>query len=381
MKGEASNSGAPASRPSRRDLFIGGAAAVGAAAAFGVNGAAAAEQNAAIGGFPNYFKWDAPIFPEIAPKYTMRIAHQNPSNLWVSGDHLMAVITKNIVERSTQGQVRVEIFAGGSLGNQREQLEQTRDGIIQGCMQEAGVPNIYKPIQVFSIPYAFPTHSVAWRVIDGSFGQSLFADMKDKSGLAVIGVGENGGFRCFTNSKHPIHTPADLQGLKIRTEEHPGRIAMVQALGAAATPIPFLELYSSLQTGVVDGQENALPTINVVKLNEVQSYLTFDNHIYGASYYMVNAAWLAGLPPEYQAIVQEAGRQASVASRGLARSLEWELLAQFSSSFKEIYFPTADELKMFKDLAQPAYLTWYKQEVDPEEKWSTAMFESIKSYS
>jgi TRAP-type C4-dicarboxylate transport system substrate-binding protein len=164
--------------------------------------------------------------------------------------------------------------------------------------------------------------------------------------------------------------------MKIRTQEHPGQIAMMKGLGAAPTPIPWVELYTALQTGVVDGQENALPTINLGKLYEVQDYLTFDNHIYGCRYFLVNGAWWKKLPKEYREMFLEAGRQASVAARGLDRILEWELLARLKDAFKEVYLPTSAEMKGFREKAVPAYLGWYHKNVDREKKWSDKIFKA-----
>ena len=352
-------------KASRRDVLIGSVAAAAGLGVAGVGGGTAAAQSSEA--FPNFFAWDQPIYPDVSPEFTMRIGHQAPPNVFVAGEHVQAVIMKNIVERGSAGRIRVEIFPANGLGNATEQLEQVQSGIVESCIQESAVPTIYPAIQVFSIPYLFPTHSIAWRVLDSAFAHNLFDSMAADVGISVVGVGENGGFRCFTNSQRPIRGPGDLQGLKIRTQEHQGQIAMIRAMGASPTPIPWAELYTSLQTGVVDGQENAVPTINLGRLQEVQSYLTLDNHIYGAHYFLVNAGWLARLPDELRAMVYEGGRQGSVASRGLNRILEAELIARLSEDFTEIYVPTADEMREFQEVAQPSYLEWLSANVDGSE--------------
>lgn len=361
----------------RRSFLKGGAGVLASATGLGVLGTAAAQANQAEQ-FPNYFRWDAPIYRDVRPDFTMQVGHQGPPDVYKSLEHVIAYMLKNVIERGTQGKVRVQIHPANGLGTAREQIEQTRLGVVQATIQESAVSTVYQPIQVFSIPYTFSTHAIAWAVYDSDFAREFFAEMADTVGLDVIGVGENGGFRNFTSNGRLIRSPEDMKGLKIRTQEHAGQMAMVRALGAAATPIAYSELYTALQTGVVDGQENAIPTIYQVNLQEVQDYLTLDNHIYGAYYTVVNSRWLNSLPEDFRRIVRDAGRQAAVASRGMARVSEWELLARGGQDFKEIYAPNAEEMASFRDIARPAYLEWYHDTVDRDERWSTGLFKAIQ---
>ena len=112
--------------------------------------------------------------------------------------------------------------------------------------------------------------------------------MRKKTGLRVIGTWDNGGFRSFTNSKRAVHNPEDMKGLRIRTMDIPAHMELVRSLGAKPTPISWKELYTALETGVVDGQENAMPTIIIGSLQEVQKYLILDGHVYTQQHFFVN---------------------------------------------------------------------------------------------
>ena len=151
------------------------------------------------------------------------------------------------------------------------------------CMVSGAIAGYFKPAMVLDIPYLFSSAPVAWKVLDGKFGDELAAALLDKTGMRVLAYGET-GFRNFTNSKRPIKSPEDLKGLKIRVMETPLYITLVKALGAAPTPIAWTETYTSLQQGVVDGQENPVSVIIQAKFAEVQKYLTLDGHTYGADF-------------------------------------------------------------------------------------------------
>src|SRR5699024_5544576 len=131
--------------------------------------------------------------------------------------------------------------------------------------------------------YAFPNRSVAYKVLNyGEFGQELADEVAKKSGVRILAYTPS-AYRNFSNNVRPVHTASDMKGLKIRVQQFPVYIALVEALGASATPIAWTELYTALQTGVVDGQENAPYTMLLTDLQEVQKYYTLDHHVLNIS--------------------------------------------------------------------------------------------------
>lgn len=338
--------------------------------------------------FPVEFKWDKPIYPDVKPDQTVKLPYLDPPNPWIADEHGMAVIIKNLIERGTKGKIRVELYPNGQLGKEATMASMLREGTsVQLCVMSEGIiPTFYKPIQVLATPYVFKTEAIAYKVLDGWFGEELSADMAKVSGVRVLGYGENGGFRHFTNNIRPIHSPADMKGIKMRTMEHAGHMAIVNSLGAIPTPVSWTELYTSLKTKVAGGQENSIPVINFGKLYEVQDYMILDGHVYSSDLVLANERWLKSLSKEYQNIVREAAVQAVVYGRGISRILESEKLAFFENTkqFKEIYFPSAEEKGAFAKVAQPAYLEWFKKEIDPQGVWigklSKAVAEAEKAH-
>lgn len=272
---------------------------------------------------------------------------------------------KGAFEKSTSGKYVVELYPSGTLGDAASNLEQLIAGTLQGATPADGaIAPFYKNIQVFSIPYLFTDPLIAYDILDGEFGQKLFDDMAKQSGLRVIASYDNGGYRNFTNNSKEIKSAADMQGLKFRTMDSEVHMQIVKSLGASATPIAFLELYSALQTGVVDGQENSAITTLGASLDEVQKYCTLDGHILGLAFLTVSETWYQSLDAETQQNVLKAGRVAAIAARGTCREAESIAISTLTQNGVQVYAPTADEIQTFKDATQEPIITWLKANID-----------------
>jgi tripartite ATP-independent transporter DctP family solute receptor len=276
------------------------------------------------------------------------------------------VAFKTYVEKATKGRMKVELYPYGRLGDCKSNLEQILAGTLQGATPPDGnLASFYKNIQVFSIPYLFSSREQAYKIIDGKFGKNLFDDMAKKSGLRVLSIFENGGFRSFSNNKRVIRTAADMKGLKFRVMDIPVHMEMVKALGATPTPVAWMELYSALQTGVVDGQENSALTIIAGSLQEVQKYYTLDNHFMGTAVIVTSERWMKSLPKNIQRAMVKGGIVAEKAARETVLANEKEALAFLKKSGMTIYTPTPAEMKTFKR-AQAPCIKWLKKNIDPQ---------------
>lgn len=297
---------------------------------------------------------------------TMTIAHPEPPDP-LNFIHSSALAFKGYVETVSEGKITVKLAPGGQLGDSAEMPKQIQMGAIEGSMSmaEGHIAPYYKGIQVLAIPYLFVSvdHALYTLDVDRPFGKKLWADLENKTGLKVLTIWDNGGFRCFTNNKRPIHTPDDMKGLKIRTMQIPAHMEMVKALGANPTPIAWTELYNALQLNVVDGQENAVPTIDLGHINEVQKYLTLDRHVYSNHIFPVNKKWFEGLPPVYQLIIQQGALEATQTARMMTRIQRETLLAKFRKQGMEIYDPSPQELAMFRERAQEPVLKFIRKDV------------------
>ncbi|MEO1018025.1 MAG: DctP family TRAP transporter solute-binding subunit [Pseudomonadota bacterium] len=306
-------------------------------------------------------------FAAQAADYTMKIAlANNPVEFHHSWTPFVAF--KNEVEKRSNGRIAVELYPGAQLGGVESTVNQVRQGVIEATSASEGhFATTYPPVQVFSIPYLFADREVAWAVIDGPFGKALQQDMIEKTGIRPLDWTENGGFRHYSNNQRAVCAPEDMEGLKIRTMEIPLHMEIVKSLGASPTPIAWGELYTALQTGVVDGQENAIPTFLIPKLEEVQDHIVLDGHVYSVNTLLVNEAWYQSLPPELQTVIDQATMIHKQVNRGMTVARELEGLEYLREAGVEICAPTLEAKQQFRELTQEPAVAWLKENVDP--KW------------
>ena len=293
-----------------------------------------------------------------AADVTIRVGHLNPAGPFESHSGAMTAIFKSLVESASGGDIEVKLFPNGQLGKDNEVIQQVRDGIVESTISSAGgIAQHYPLVGVFDIPFAFPNIAVANRVIDqrSKFGKKFTSDLESKTGLKVLGMIDSGGFFAFSNSERPITKVDDMKGLKIRTMTLPTHKAMVDSLGAQATPLPWAEVYTSLQTGVAHGQMNPIPIIAFAKFDEVQKYLSITNHVITPYIWTMNKAFYDGLKPEHRKIVDWASEVATEAGRGVSRVIEASEkgLPKLSKKMK-VNVVSPEEQAKFAAAAQPA---------------------------
>ena len=296
--------------------------------------------------------------PVLAADVTIRVGHLNPADPFESHSGAMTAIFKSLVESASGGDIEVKLYPNGQLGKDNEVIQQVRDGIVESTISSAGgIAQHYPLVGVFDIPFAFPNIAVANRVIDqrSDFGKKFAGDLEAKTGLKVLGMIDSGGFFAFSNSERPIQSVEDMKGLKIRTMTLPTHKAMVDSLGAQATPLPWAEVYTSLQTGVAHGQMNPIPIIAFAKFDEVQKYLSITNHVITPYIWTMNQDFYDSLSPEHQKIIDWASEVATEAGRGVSRVIEASERGLPKLAQKmEVNVVTPEEQKKFAAAAQPA---------------------------
>lgn len=269
------------------------------------------------------------------------------------------------LEAESNGRFELEVFPNKQLGDLESLAEQTARGLVQisAGLSAGHLASYFPDIQILEMPYSFPSVEVGRMVLDGPFGRELSDALAEESGLRVLAYLPS-AFRNFSNSVRPIQTPADMEGLKIRVQPIPVHLEIVKALGASATPIAWGELYNALQTGVVDGQENAPYTMLLANLQEVQSYYTLDRHLLNMPMVVINDAYYQALSEEDQAIFRSAGRQASFAMLGIIKAKESQDLQTISDAGVEIYQPTPAEFQQFVDATREPLRAVLSETVD-----------------
>lgn len=219
-----------------------------------------------------------------------------------------------IVSEKTDGRITVEIYHSGQLGGERDLIEGMRMGSVDmAAVSSAPVSSFVPKIAVFDLPYLFTSRDMAYKVMDGPVGERFFADLADQK-IKGLGWFEN-GFRNITNNKLPIYTPEDLKGIKIRVMESPVPIATFNVAGANPTPMAWGEVFTALQQGTIDAQENPLPVIYTQKLYEVQKYLSLTEHFYAPALFLMSGDMFDSLSAEDQALFMEAAAEATAYER------------------------------------------------------------------
>lgn len=269
-------------------------------------------------------------------KIVLKLGHGAASN---SLYHTAAVKFKELLEQKSRGQFVVQVFADGKLGFDRDLAEGIKLGTIQmGLIGLEPLTTIEPKLKSINLPYVFKDRATAYKVLDGEVGKEISAELPKKQGLRVLGYVEN-GFRNVTNSKKEILTPKDLAGLKIRTPESPVSLGIFKAFGANPTPMSFGELYTALEQGIVDGQENPLALIVSSKFYEVQKYVSLTSHIYSPIVLAISENTWGKLSPEQQKMVQESADEAKKYQRDESAKQESELIKQLESKGVKISKP------------------------------------------
>lgn len=277
---------------------------------------------------------------------TLRFGYEAPRS---DTQHLAAKKFNELLKEKTKGEIKLSLFPDSTLGNAQAMISGVRGGTID--LEMSGSPNfsgLVPNLNVIDIPFIFQNKEHAYRVLDGEIGQGLLKELEDKGlkGLAFWEV----GFRSMTNSKHPIHTPEDVKGLKIRTNQNPMYVKAFQLLGANPVPMPLSELYTALETRAVDAQEHPIGIVWSVKLYEVQKYLSLTNHGYTPLLVVMNKAKFDGLSPELQKAIIESAQEAGKYQRELNAKKEIEILDKMKKAGVEVVEQV--DMKPFKDAVE-----------------------------
>jgi tripartite ATP-independent transporter DctP family solute receptor len=218
------------------------------------------------------------------------------------------------VAARTNGRYKIETFYNGSLGGERESIEAVQLGTQELAFSSTGpVPNFVPEAKILDVPFLFRDKAHARAVLDGPIGQELLTKF-DAKGFKALAWAEN-GFRHMTNSKRDVKGPEDLKGLKMRTMENPVHIAAYKGLGIITTPMAFPEVFTALQQGTVDGQENPLSVIMAAKFSQVQKHLSLTGHVYSPCIFLMNKAAFDKLSAADKTAFLEAAKVAAKANR------------------------------------------------------------------
>jgi tripartite ATP-independent transporter DctP family solute receptor len=251
---------------------------------------------------------------------------------------------------------KVVVYGSSQLGGDKELLQKLKLGTVDMALPSTVMSSEADLFGVFEMPYLVKDRAHMGR-IEKEFFWSKLAPEAEKKGLKVIAVWEN-GYRHITNSKRPINTPDDLKGIKLRVPEGKWRVKMFQTYGANPSPMKFSEVFTALQTGVMDGQENPFTQIYSAKFQEVQKFLSLTGHVYTPAYVTVGAKKWAALPDDVRRILEDTAKETQAFVYEKAAKDDEDLLGKIKAAGVQVNSPNKDA---FVAASKPVYEEFAKE--------------------
>jgi len=301
----------------------------------------------------------------LAAEYEMVISHPYPEDLMASEIQPSLKHFEALVESATNGAIDVKIFAASQLGNEVESGKALQSGrTMQGAVLSSGaMSSFFKEYQIVTTPFLFPNYLTARAYFDGYWHANFMRGAINQSGMRYLGTfDDGGGFVALTNNRHLVKRVEDLKGLKIRVEENPAHIAIMKALGASATPLPWGEVHTALSSGLADGQFNAPGISKAYKLYEVNDYTTLTGHVYNSTTFVISDKWFKSLPEKYRAAIAQAARESIKIGHGIAALQAIDGWVASCKLFKECYILPQSEKERMASIARPAWKKWITED-------------------
>lgn len=285
-------------------------------------------------------------------KVVLRLGHVASTNdPW----HLASTKFAEIVKEKSNGRIEVQVFSDGQIGQEPDMAEGLQMGTVDMAILGVGtISKLYPALNVLALPYIFRDRDHLLKVLNGDIGAKLLDDTNKATGIKGLAYWERGP-RALTNSKRPINSPADVKGLKLRTPGEELPMDIWKAMGAGATPMAFGELFTALQQGVVDGQENPLSIIESSKFSEVQPYLALTNHTWAPAVIAISDKKFTSLSAEDQKILTDAAAESASYESELVQKQEVDLLAKLKAEGMKV---TTPDLSAFAEATKDVHLKY-----------------------
>lgn len=272
-----------------------------------------------------------------------------------------AVAFRETLERLSDGKFTVVEHPSSALGGERDMIEGLQIGSVDLVITSSGPLGNFAPeVLVLDLPFLFRDYEHARGVLDGEIGQEMLENMRDQD-LVGLAWSEN-GFRHLTNSQRAVDAPDDLDGLKVRTMENQVHMRAFEAMGAAPTPMAWPEVYTALQQGTVDGQENPIPVIAAAKFWEVQDHVSLTGHVYSPAIVLASPFVIDGLSEEEKGWFYEAAAASAAATRARVEADEARGIELFRENGMDVI--TEVDKAPFQEAAAPAWESFIAENGD-----------------
>lgn len=288
-----------------------------------------------------------PIEPEYVFTYAENQAEDYPTT---KGAYCFA----ELVKERTKGKIRIQIKPGAILGDEKSVVEQMRFGGVDFArVSTSSLGELAPMLNVLQMPYLYTGAEHMWKVLDGAMGEQF---MQSLEGTGLIGLSwYDAGARSFYTSKNPVRTPEDFRGLTIRVQESRLMSRVVESLGAKAVQLPYSDVYSALQTGLIDGAENNWPSYESERHYEVARYMTLDEHSRLPEMQIISQITWDQLSEEYQNIIRECALESAEYERILWKERSEESREKVQKMGCQVTMLEPNELRKFQDAMLPVY--------------------------
>ena len=279
---------------------------------------------------------------------------------------------KEVAEELSGGRFKVEVYDNNTIVASRELVEGVQANEIQmaECSQSV-YASFTDELMSVGLPFLFKNRQAGYDFFDSEVGDQIADVIAEQTGVRIVGYFEN-GIRQLTNSKRPVTSPDDMKGLKIRVMESPLYIEMFTEMGANPSPMAFSELYTALQQGTVDGQDNPWTIVSTNAFYEVQSYATDLSHTFDITCFSINDKFYQDLPDDLREVVDKAAEAAVETNRTLSIELENEYIATIEGGGCQITRLTDEQRQVFRDATAGCY-DWFRQNYNPTVSLETIM--------
>lgn len=264
----------------------------------------------------------------------------------------------DLVAERSDGNIDIQVYPNSTIGSSRDLVESMQIGIVDfALVPTTNVASFYEPLNIFYLPFVFRDREHAYTVADGPVGQKLYADMLDQIGVRNLAMFES-GFRTITTRETKIEKPSDMKGIKIRVVNNPLNVATFNALGANSTPMALSEVFTALQQGAVDGQDNPIGNVRAFGYDKVQNYVTLSNHQWAGIMFLANEKMWGSLPENVKALFTDTAIEAQEWERMEMNNRESEYLSEMEAEGMTVTRLSPEQVKTFQDAMEPVWDEW-----------------------
>lgn len=259
------------------------------------------------------------------------------------------------VAEKSDGKIKIAVFPNSTIGSSRDLVEAMQIGVVDfALVPTTNVASFYPPLDIYYLPFIFRDREHAYAVADGPVGDDLGGDMVERIGIRTIAMYES-GFRTITTKETKVEVPDDMKGIKFRVVNNPLNVATFKALGANPTPMPISDVFTGLQQGTVDGQDNPVGNVKAFGFDKVQGNITLSNHQWAGIMFLANEKMWQGAPEEVRKLFTETALETQAWERETLNAEEAQYLKEMEEGGMVVTRLTPEQTKMFQDAMAPVW--------------------------